>query len=97
MFLSTSLITKSPPLPSSIILVKQPIIRQSSIPIQSMMVTQIHSILNNIDSVLDKIQAQANSIIRRSAFNENYSSIETSNTFHLNIDFSEELQNTTKY
>ncbi|CAF4893280.1 unnamed protein product, partial [Rotaria sp. Silwood2] len=72
MSLSTSLITKSPPLPSSITLVKQPIIRQSSIPIQSMMVTQIHSILDNIDSVLDKIQAQANSVIRRSAFNENY-------------------------
>ncbi|CAF3274341.1 unnamed protein product, partial [Rotaria sp. Silwood2] len=90
----TSLITKSPP-PSPITLVEQPIIRQSSIPIQSMMVTQIHSILDNIDSVLDKIEAQANSVIRRPAFNENYSSIETSNTLDLNIDFSDELPNNT--
>ena len=61
---STSIITKSPP-PS-------PITRQSSmsfhidessLPIQSMMVTQIHSILDNIDSVLDKIEAQNNSLI----------------------------------
>ncbi|CAF4331292.1 unnamed protein product [Rotaria sp. Silwood2] len=72
MSLSTSLITKSPPLPSPITLVKQSIIRQSSIPIQSMMITQIHSILDNIDSVLDKIEIQANSVIRRPAFNENY-------------------------
>ncbi|CAF3726908.1 unnamed protein product [Rotaria sordida] len=94
----TSLITKSPP-PSPI---TQPIIRQSSmsfhidessIPIQSMMVTQIHSILDNIDSVLDKIETEANSIIRRPIFDENYSSIETSNINNLNNDFSQELSN----
>ncbi|CAF4074518.1 unnamed protein product, partial [Rotaria sp. Silwood1] len=94
----TSLITKSPP-PSPITFVEQPIIRQSSmsfhidnssIPVQTMMVTQIHSILDNIDSVLDKIEAQANSIIRRPTFNENYSSNETPNTYN----FSQELSNT---
>ncbi len=78
----TSIITKSPP-PS-------PITRQSSmsfhidestLPIQSMMVTQIHSILDNIDSVLDKIEAQTNSVNRRATSNENYSHIETSNSF----------------
>jgi hypothetical protein len=91
----TSINTKSPP-PS-------PITRQSSMsfnidestsPIQSVMVTQIHSILDNIDSVLDKIEAQANSVIRRPVFNENYSQIETSNSLQLNIDVSEELVNT---
>jgi hypothetical protein len=65
---------------------------ETNLPIQSMMVTQIHSILDNIDSVLDKIEAQANSVIRRPAFNENYPSIETSNSLHLNL--SEELINT---
>lgn len=68
----TSIITKSPP-PS---------------PIQSIMVTQIHSILDNIDSVLDKIEAQTNSAIRRPVFNENYSPIQSSN-----IDILEELPN----
>lgn len=77
----TSIITKSPP-PS-------PITRQSSmsfhvdessLPIQSMMMTQIHSILDNIDSVLDKIETQANSVVRRPAFNENYPRIETTNS-----------------
>jgi hypothetical protein len=49
----TSLITKSPP-PS-------PITRQSSMSFQTSlpMVTHIHSILDNIDSVLDKIEAQS--------------------------------------
>lgn len=38
------------------------------------MVTQIHCILDNIDSVLDKIEAQTNSAARRPpAFNENHS------------------------
>jgi hypothetical protein len=54
----TSLITKSPP-PS-------PIIHQSSIDQTSL--TQIHSILDNIDSVLDKIEAQ--SILETSTINQ---------------------------
>ncbi len=95
----TSIITKSPP-PSPI---EQPITRQSSmsfhvdessLPIQSMMVTQIHSILDNIDSVLDKIEAQANSVVRRPAFNENYPRITTSSSLHLDINISEELPTT---
>jgi hypothetical protein len=60
----TSLITKSPP--------SSPITRQSSMSFhidQSMMVTQIHSILDNIDSVLGKIEARTN---RPSAVNENF-------------------------
>jgi hypothetical protein len=40
--------------------------RQSSSSSRSMMVTQIHSILDNIDSVLDKIEAQASNTSRRS-------------------------------
>ena len=81
----TSILTKSPP-PSSITRQSSMSfhIDESNLPIQSMMVTQIHSILDNIDSVLDKIEAQANSVIRRPAFNENYPSIETSNSLHLN-------------
>ena len=58
------------------------------LPVQSTMVTQIHSILDNIDSVLDKIEAQTNSAIRRPTFNENYPIIET-----LNSHISEELTN----
>ncbi|CAF1200407.1 unnamed protein product [Adineta ricciae] len=81
----TSFQTKSPP--SSPI--DQPITRQSSmtfridessLPSQSMMVTQIHSILDNIDSVLDKIEAQTSSISQRSTYNENYSMIFSSNS-----------------
>ena len=40
--------------------------RQSSSSSRSMMVTQIHSILDNIDSVLDKIEAQASNASQRS-------------------------------
>ena len=36
------------------------------------MVTQIHSILDNIDSVLDKIEAQTQSVARRPALNDNH-------------------------
>lgn len=66
----TSLTDKSPP-PS----------RQSSmsfhIDTSSLpMVTQIHSILDNIDSVLDKIESQTQSVTRRSTLNENHSSME---------------------
>lgn len=69
----TSLIEKSPP-PS-------PIIRQSSmsfhIDTSSLpMVTQIHSILDNIDSVLDKIEAQTHSVTHRTTLNDNHSAIE---------------------
>jgi hypothetical protein len=82
---------------------EQPIVRQSSmsfhvdessstpLPIQSMMVTQIHSILDNIDSVLDKIEAQTNSAIRRPAFNENYPIIEITNALQLDINIPEEI------
>jgi hypothetical protein len=77
----TSIITKSPP-PS-------PITRQSSMSFHiDESVTQIHSILDNIDSVLDKIEAQTNSINRRPAFNENYSpNIDqiTQTTIHINF------------
>ena len=41
--------------------------RQSSSSSRSLMVTQIHSILDNIDSVLDKIEAQASNTSRRSS------------------------------
>ena len=69
----TSLTGKSPP-PS-------PITRQSSmsfhIDTSSLpMVTQIHSILDNIDSVLDKIEAQTHSVTHRTTLNDNHSSIE---------------------
>ncbi|CAF0741784.1 unnamed protein product [Adineta steineri] len=96
----TSIITKSPPPPSPI---EQSITRQSSmifhvdetsLPIQSIMVTQIHSILDNIDSVLDKIEAQTNSIVQRPAFNENYPRIQTTNSVQLDIHISEDLPNT---
>ncbi|CAF0725140.1 unnamed protein product [Adineta steineri] len=96
----TSILTKSPPPPSPI---EQSITRQSSmifhvdetsLPIQSMMVTQIHSILDNIDSVLDKIEAQTNSIVQRPAFNENYPRIQTTNSVQLDIHISEDLPNT---
>ncbi|CAF1969191.1 unnamed protein product [Rotaria magnacalcarata] len=98
----TSIITKSPP-PSPIIThTEQSIARQSSMsfhrdespmPLQSMMVTQIHSILDNIDSVLDKIEAQANSVIRRPTSNENYSTIEIPTIVCVNNDSPEELPN----
>ncbi|CAF4429751.1 unnamed protein product, partial [Adineta steineri] len=67
---------------------------ETSLPIQSMMVTQIHSILDNIDSVLDKIEAQTNSIVQRPAFNENYPRIQTTNSVQLDIHVSEDLPNT---
>lgn len=91
----TSILTKSPP-PSPITMTEQPIVRQSSmlfnidessVPIQSMMVTQIHSILDNIDSVLDKIEAQTNSVSRRAVLNENSSS----NTTQLSNDRTDEI------
>lgn len=98
----TSISTRSPP-PSPITHSDQSINRQSSmsfhtndssLPIQSMMVTQINSILDNIDSVLDKIEAQTNSVIRRPAFNENYASIGMLNSQNSNVNVTEQLVNT---
>ena len=66
---------------------------ESSLPIQSVMMTQIHSILDNIDLVLNKIEAQTNSASRSSTCNENHSQIEPSTALNLDIAISQELPN----
>ena len=102
----TSLVAKSPPPTPEAMVEKQqqqqPIIFQSSssfhtnessLSIQSVMMTQIHSILDNIDSVLNKIEAQTNSANQSSTCHENHLQIEPLTALNLDIAISQELPN----